>query len=284
MKAKAAVIALVFLLAGCSPAVISVPTEYSTPIVPTKTNVPTLRPTFTPTTPIIPTPVSRPSVWQIWFRGFSCEGIELCEDAGEGPRPKSSYFSIHSDGTALKPVDITSIPTPQLPDGAPPLQDGFATIPQISPDQSTLVYGAKVNGIHALYLVDIQTGQAAKLYQTASIEDHLFWIGTACWSPDGQTIDFMLHSRAGMDNQPPNLYRINRDGSHLQELYTFPGLENAWFGNCSPDGQEIVLSLPGSPKVEENGLYLINRNTGQLKQILSGYSAVAVWPPQTKIP
>ena len=243
MKVIAALIALVFLLTACMPA-----------------------------------KISSPSDWQIWFRGYSCEGWDLCGEGGEGQNPKSSYFSINSDGTALEPVEISSIPTPQLPDSVPPLPDGYATVPQVSPDKSMLTYGARENGIFGLYLVDNQTGHAMKLYQTETIENHLFWIGTACWSPDGQSIDFMLHSRAGMDNQAPVMYRIDWDGSHLQALYSFPGLENAWFGTCSPDGQEIVLSLPGSPKIEENGLYLINRTTGKMKQILSGYSAVTVWP------
>ena len=228
--------------------------------------------------------ISTPSVWQIWFRGYSCEGWELCGEGGEGQNPKSSYFSINSDGTALEPVEISSIPTPQLPDSAPPLPDGYATVPQVSPDKSMLTYGARENGIFGLYLVDIQTGRATKLYQTETIEDHLFWIGTACWSPDGQTIDFMLHSRAGMDNQPPVMYRIDRDGSHLQALYSFPGLENAWFGTCSPDGKELVLSIPGNTSSMENGLYVINRISGHSKQILSNFFASVVRTPQEGTP
>jgi hypothetical protein len=286
MKPKIAAIALVFLLVGCAPDTISIPTESSIPIIvdSTKANIPIPSPILTPTAQINPTLIPTPAVWEIWFWGYSCEGLELCEDAGEGQRPKSSYFSINSDGTALKPVDISSIPTPQIPADAPPLSDSFATVPQLSPDKSMLTYGAREDGIYSLYLVDTQTGELTNIYQTETIEDHLSWIGTACWSPDGQTIDFLLHSRIGMDNQPPVLYRTNWDGSQLQALYSFPGLENAWFGNCSPDGQEMVLSLPGSPKIEENGLYLINRNTGQMKQILSGYSASRVWPPQSEIP
>lgn len=273
MKAVIVVIALILLLAACTHAGRLIPTTiYATPV----------NPIITPSTQVSLTPSPTPSVWQIWFRGYSCEGMELC---GEGQQPiSSSYFSIQSDGTGLNPEQVLTLPTPQLPDGAPPLPDGFSSVPQVSPDKSTLVYGAKENLIYGLCLVDIQTGQATKIYQTETIQNHLFWIGTPCWSADGQTIDFMLHSRAGMDNQPPVMYRINRDGSHIQALYSFPGLENAWFASCSPDGQEIVLSLPGIPRNEENGLYLINRNTGQFKQILSGYSAVAVWPPQTETP
>ena len=286
MKPKIAAIALVFLLVGCTPATISIPTESSPPttVVFTKASNPIPSPILTPAEQVNLTLIPTPAVWEIWFYGYPCEGLELCENTGEGPHPKYSYFSINSDGTNLKPVDISSIPTPQLPAGAPSLSDGYATVPQISPDQSTLVYGAREDGIFGLYLVDIQTGEITKLYQTETMKDHLFWIGTACWSADSQTIDFMLHSRAGMDNQPPVLYKINRDGSNLQALYSFTGLENTWFGNCSPDGQEIVLSQPGSPQVEENGLYLIDRNTGQMKQILSGYSASRVWPPQTDTP
>ena len=222
-----------------------------------------------------------PSVWQIWFSGFSCEGVELCES---GPNRISSYFSINSDGTDLKNLPISSFRSPQLPEGAPPLPDGFATVPQLSPDKSMLTYGARNDERYSLYIVNILTGRATLLYQTEKIEDHLFWIGTACWATDGKTIDFMLHSRIGRDNQPPLLYRINKDGSNPQALFGFPGLENAWFGACSPDGRELVLSIPGNTNVQENGLYLINRATGQLTQILSSYFASTVRVPQDEIP
>ena len=229
----------------------------------------------------IPSPISTftpmPSIWQIWFKGYSCEGVELC---GEGQPPESSYFSINSDGTELRSVEIPSIPTPQLPAGAPPLPDGFSSAPQVSPDKAMLMYGARENGVFGLYLVDSQTGEITKLYQTQIIEDHLFWIGTACWSPDGNIIDFMLHSRVGMNNQPPMMYRINRDGSNIQAIYDFPGLENAWFGACSPDGREITLSIGGNTAIESNGLYVINRDTGELKQILSNFFAITVSLPQ----
>jgi Tol biopolymer transport system component len=105
-----------------------------------------------------------------------------------------------------------------------------------------------------------------------------------CWSPDGKTIDFMLHSRIGRDNQPPVLYRINKDGSNLQALFSFPGLENAWFGTCSPDGKELVLSIPGSTNSMENGLYVINRISGHSKQILSNFFASIVRTPQEETP
>jgi Tol biopolymer transport system component len=273
MRIQIAFAIVAVLLVSCTTVVTYTSTE--TPITktdsPTKTDFPTRIPspvsTFTPT----------PSIWQIWFRGYSCEGVPLC---GEGQPPPSSYFSINSDGTALRPVEIFSIPTPQLPADAPPLPDGFSSVPQVSPDKSMLTYGARENGVFCLYLVDTQTGETTKLYQTQTIEDHLFWIGTACWSSDGDTIDFMLHSRVGMDNQPPVMYRINRDGSNIQALYSFPGLENAWFGACSPDGKEVALSIGGNTEIESNGLYLINRDTGQLKQILSSFFAITVELPQ----
>src|SRR6186997_3359905 len=112
MKAIATLIALVFLLTACTPAEISLPTQDSITVFPPKTDIPTLRPTFTATAQVIPFQISTPSVWQIWFRGYSCEGWELCGEGGEGQNPKSSYFSINSDGTALEPVEISSIPTP----------------------------------------------------------------------------------------------------------------------------------------------------------------------------
>lgn len=276
MRTHLVITILAIILVSCAPATTYSPTE----ILSIKTSTPTT--TYTATH--IPTPTSTfvptPSIWQIWFRGYSCEGVELCGEVGEGQHPKSSYFSINSDGTALRPVKISFIPTPQLPTGAPPLPDGFSSVPQVSPNKSMLTYGTRENGVFGLYLVDTQTGETTKLYQTQTIDNHLFWIGTVCWSSDGDTIDFMLHSRVGMDNQPPVMYRITRDGSNIQALYSFPGLENAWFGACSPDGKEVALSIGGNTEIESNGLYLINRDTGQLRQILSSFFVITVGLPQ----
>jgi hypothetical protein len=283
MKAKTAAFILAFLLVSCSPPGTSIPTKSLAikPTISAPINVSTPSPVPTSTIQSLQTFASPPSVWQIWFRGFSCEGVELCET---GPNQISSYYSINSDGKDLKKLPISSFRSPQLPEGAPPLPDGFATVPQLSPDKSLLTYGARKDERYSLYIVNILTGKATQLYQAEKTEDHIFWIGTACWAADGKTIDFMLHSRIGRDNQPPVLYRINMDGSKLQALFSFPGLENAWFGACSPDGRELVLSIPGNMNVSENGLYLIHRGTGQLNQILSSYFASTVRVPQDEMP
>ena len=283
MKAKAAAFILAFLLVSCSLPGISIPTKsFATKsTVSTQINVSTPSPVSTSTLQSLQTFTSLPSVWQIWFRGFSCEGVEICESE---PNQTSSYYSINSDGTDLKELSVSSFRFPQLPEGAPPLPDGFAGVPQLSPDKTMLTYAARNEELYSLYIVNILTGRVTRLYQTEKIEDHLFWIGTACWAPDGKTIDFMLHSRIGRYNQPPMLTRINKDGSNLQALFSFPGLENAWFGACSPDGRELVLSIPGNTNIPENGLYLINRDTGQLNQILSSYFASIVRVPQDEIP
>ena len=275
MKGKAAIIVLALLLVSCRPPDILAPTK----IVATKVVIPTLAPSNTSTPQWIPTFTPSSSVWQIWFKGYSCEGMELCGEVGEGQHPKSSYFSINSDGADLKPLQIQAFPTPKFPENAPPLPDGFATVPQISPDQSKLTYAAKDGESYHLYIVDIPSGEATSLYQTEKIPDHLFWIGTACWARDGKTIDFILHSRIGRDNQPPVLYRINKDGSNLQALFSFPGLENTWFGSCSPNGKELVLSIPGNTNSIENGLYVINRISGHSKQILSNFFVSVVRTP-----
>lgn len=274
MRIQIATIALVILLASCTPtgsltSTASVETEIA---VSTKAHTPMAAFTISPTATVIPTP----SIWQIWFRGFSCEGMELC---GEGPNQTLYYFSINSDGTELSRLEILSFPTPQIPKNAPPLPVAFATNPQISPDQATLTYSAKDGDNYVLYTVDIVSGKATRLYETRKIQDYLFWIGLACWGPTGETIEFLLHSRLGNENQPPVLYTIDLDGNHLQALFSFPGLENAWFGACSPDRQELILTIPGNMKVEENGIYLINRNTGKVRQILSHfYASIARTP------
>ena len=270
MRSRIAIIILAIMLVSCKPVTVYAPTQ------PIATEVVISTKVFAPTHTLIPTLTQTPSVWPIWFRGFSCEGMEICES---GPNQTSQYFSINSDGTDLKPLQISAFPSPELPDNAPPLPDGFATVPQVSPDKSMLTYSARDGDHYSLYIVDISSGEATALYQTKKIQDHLFWIGTACWTPNGETIQFLVHSRIGRDNQAPVLYTIDRDGNNLQALFNLPGLENAWFGTCSPDGKELVLSIPGNWNVAENGLYLINRNTGHSRQILSSYFAHTVRTP-----
>ena len=274
MRTRIAIIILIILLTSCTQPAKNAPTEpvHSQVAVSTKTD------TSTPVITAVPTLTSTAtsSVWEIWFRGFSCEGMEICES---GPNQTSQYFSINSDGTDLKPLQISAFPTPELPDNAPPLPDGFATVPQVSPDKSMLTYSARDGDYYSLYIVDISSGEATPLYQKKKFPDHLFWIGTACWAPGGETIEFLLHSRIGRDNQPPVLYTLDRDGNNLEALFSLPGLENAWFGTCSPDGNELVLSIPGNRNVEENGLYVINRKTGHSRQILSSFYASIVRAP-----
>lgn len=277
MRVQIATVSLALLLASCTPVGSLTSTAPVETEIAASTKARTHLAPFTasPTAMVAPTP----SIWQIWFRGFSCEGMELC---GEGAYPDSYYFSINSDGTELRRLEILSFPTPQIPDDAPPLPVAFATNPQISPDQSTLTYSAKDGDNYVLYTVDIVSGKATRLYETRKIQDYIFWIGLACWSPTGQTIDFLLHSRYGNENQPPVLYTIDRNGQNIYERFELPGLENSWFGACSPDGTELVLSIPGNTTVAENGLYVINRITGHSRQILSNFFASLVSTPNTK--
>lgn len=191
------VIIFTIILASCIPANYA-PTESIHPPVANSTQTRLSRPTAS----ALPAHTSRAtsSVWQIWFRGFSCEGLELCE---LGPNQDLYYFSINSDGTELKTLPITAFPTPQLPHNAPPLPDAYAATPQLSPNQSMLTYSARDGEHYSLYIVAIPSGKATRLHQTEKIQDHIFWIGTACWGPSGQTIEFLLHSRRGNENQPP---------------------------------------------------------------------------------
>jgi hypothetical protein len=201
MRTQITMTVFVILLVSCASAGSYSPTELIEPEVVISTKVHT-SPTASAVLSVGVMP--SPSIWEIWFRGFSCEGMEICES---GPNQTSQYFSINSDGTDLKSLQISAFPTPELLDNAPPLPDGFASVPQISPDKSTLTYSARDgDNNYGLYIVDISSGEATLLYQTEKIQDYLFWIGTACWAPSGETIEFLLHSRIGRDNQTPVLY------------------------------------------------------------------------------
>jgi hypothetical protein len=275
---KIQMIVVLMILASCTPKNYTSTEAIHTPAaISTRTRIPLP----TASIPPVATATTTAAVWEIWFSGFSCEGVELCE---LGPNQDLYYFSIKSDGTELKTLSITEFPAPQLPAYAPPLPDGFAATPQLSPDKSMLTYAARGDDRFTLYTVDVTGDKITPLYTTEKVHDHIFWIGTACWMSTGHVIEFLLHSRRGNENQPPILYTIDMDGNHPQPLFNFPGLENAWFGACSPDGEELVLTIPGNTKVEENGIYLINRNTGHVRQILSHFFVSNVRTPYVMKP
>ena len=251
-RTRIILVTLLTLLAACRagpvPTLPLPPTTTAT-LLPTAT--PTLTSTPIPTPTLTPTPL--PAVWQILFTGFPCEGRTMCVPFDD---TQNYYYSINSDGTGLEQLQVSSFPpVPSLPEGAPPLLPGsFNASPHLSPDGSLLAYFSDDRG---LYIVDIESGKATLLFRPEGTSGTTFFVGPACWSPDGLTIRFVMKSRQGNERQPPAFYTIAVDGSDLRLLFTLPGLEDMAVGgcsDCSPDGRELAFSIPESPVEGKAGL------------------------------
>jgi Tol biopolymer transport system component len=220
-------------------------------------------PTETPASEATPTATAEPEVWEIWFSGMSCEGLTFCEF---GPGDKLSYYSIKSNGTELLPLDVSSFPpVPEIPAGAPPriVSIGMVSPPKYSPDGKHLLYfGQDLK----LYLLDLADGSWRVLIDTGP-EQAL--AGPYCWSTDGKQILFA--KIRGPNFQTPVVFSIDLASGNLTELFVLRGLEGASFGDCSPNGLEIVMQSNNRGEKEKSGLYIVNLQTGDRRQILKNF-------------
>jgi hypothetical protein len=214
-----------------------------------------------------PTSAASASVWEIWFFGFSCDSMNLCS----GPGMPYHYYSIMSDGSGLKELQLSTFPPlPILPKGVP--AKTFPFPPQPSPDGLQLIYGADDGN---LYLVEISSGKRTKLYQADRNVNGIWGVRVACWSPDGEAIRFV--AIVNQNGQPePTVLSVNPQGGGLAALRTIDSSAGLLNGDCAPDGRHIVVVAPVSDESGEAnrkaGLYVVDLDTGSWRQILPNFS------------
>lgn len=228
----------------------------------TPTRAPSETPTPEPTT--TPTPAPTEAVWEIWFQGFSCEGLSDCSATFFDPL--NSYL-IYSDGSNLRPTTLKpdfEYRRPQLPANAPRPKDGSAYLPQSSQDGTRLLF---LGYDHNLYMYDsatLSTTMIANGNQPAKLS-----IGPYCWRDNDTDVVFLAQDVDFFDREVM-LVRFSVASAELEKLADVPGLRTRWTGNCSPQGTEMVISVPDYSH-DLAGLYIINTYTGEARQILSQY-------------
>jgi hypothetical protein len=148
----------------------------------------------------------------------------------------------------------------------------FADLPeapvhyQLSPQgDALLAHGRMADGELRLYVQDIGRPAPPHLLFTQPKEDLGSRIVAVRWLPDGKAIEFLLRT------QPADtFYRVNRDDGDITTGVSLPEQFQAQLGDWSPDGRQFAFS-----HVEEDGsksgLYLIDLQTGEWRQILSGF-------------
>jgi hypothetical protein len=190
----------------------------------------------------------------------------------DGPGFELKHYSIQSDGSELKEISAFDIPSAsdfELSPGAPPivLQAGMVSPPQYSSDESHLLYldtDLKLRNLH------LRTGGATQLYDALPLPSR---VGPYCWTNNEARVIF-FESRRGRGFTAPIIYAVNPDGSSLQEFYKLNGLEGLQYGDCAPNRGEAVLAVLGESIV--SGLYIVNFDSGDVRQILSRYSVEIV--------
>jgi hypothetical protein len=237
------------------------PTETATLSLPTETASP-LPPTETPEQAITPSPTETPTpeVWEIWFKGFSCEQASDCNPA---PGIESRFYSIMSDGTGLRQLEITEFPAMlALPENAPAFKQKWAFPPPpplVSPDNVSAIY---IGDDGTLYKVNMADGQATILYTPAQE-----MVGPYCWTSDEQRVKFLT-----LTNSSSTMFSVKQSGEELHEAFSFQEVGPFKLGVCSPDYQEMALSVIYSGDKARVGLFIINVNSGESRKILDDFS------------
>ena len=115
-----------------------------------------------------------------------------------------------------------------------------------------------------LYLQEIRTSLPPLLLYTVPNEDLMAQFVAIRWLPDGSAIEFLLSSR------PNAFFRVSRDGRALTPGINLPEHFQAQLGDWSPDGREFAFSHVEEDRTR-SGLYIVNLQTGEWRQILSGF-------------
>jgi Tol biopolymer transport system component len=99
-----------------------------------------------------------------------------------------------------------------------------------SPGGSQILFTSKRDGSQAIYVVEIEGGEPARLTELDSNS------GQPDWSPDGTRIAFM----SDRDGGDVEIFLMDADGRNLTRLTNSPGFDGypAW----SPDGSKIAFS------------------------------------------
>lgn len=92
--------------------------------------------------------------------------------------------------------------------------DATHAAPSWSPNNAQIAYTRRIDGLSAVHIVDVETGQSRRISPTDA-NDH-----QPIWTPDGEWIVFV-----SIVNRQPDLYRMKPDGSAREPLLSLPSWE-----------------------------------------------------------
>jgi Tol biopolymer transport system component len=142
-----------------------------------------------------------------------------------------------------------------------------------------LAYGQ--DSTHKAHLVVHEIGDSTQEIFSSSSE---YVTGAARWLPDGEQIEFVGTGYLDPNNTITTTFNlIELDGDNLQLRLSLAATFGITEGNWPPDGEEFIFTYGhGSITPAESGLYVLDLNTGEWRQILSYFylgspSNIDVW-------
>jgi TolB protein len=136
-------------------------------------------------------------------------------------------------------------------------EDGDFSHPRISPNRRDVAYTKQTPAGPQLFVADIEDKEAIQVSRLPVTGYHNYGEGY-CWSPDGSQLLYSHYNK---------LYRVDKDGSHLQQLATAPEGFHFKSLDWSEAAGQIVVQATTSD-IHENRLYLVNPEGGRLQRIL----------------
>ena len=174
------------------------------------------------------------------------------------------FFVFQKDETTA--VDWTKATNLQLTDAK-----GVEYFPSLSPDGKLFVYASNASGNFDIYIQRTGGKKADNLTADSPADDTM-----PAFSPDGERIAFRS------EREPAGIYVMDAMGENSRRVADF-GYHPSW----SPDGKEIVVSMFGrdQPTVRpdgEQGLWIINVETGARRKISDAEASFPSWSPNGK--
>ena len=114
--------------------------------------------------------------------------------------------------------------------------------PSWSPDGRTIAFVTDRDGNAEIYVMNADGTDPRNLTRSPGNDGGIGGIAAgAAWSPDGSRILF-ASTRDTRDDDNPELYVMNADGSNVKRLTREPGIEGVL--SWSPDGRTIAFGRP----------------------------------------